>query len=57
MCDQTSVDYKHGDIVWVKLRPTWWPGEVMAFDKLPPEVSATIKKEPLATIKFFHEDS
>lgn len=57
MCDQSSVEYKHGDIVWVRLSPTWWPGEVVSFDTLPEEVTTPIKNKPLVTVKFFQEDN
>lgn len=57
MCEQTEVEYLAGDIVWVKLGPCWWPGEVQDFDKLPPDITSGFKKPPLATVKFFEEDS
>lgn len=57
MCDQTPVEYKHGDIVWVKLAPTWWPGEVISLENLAPEVAAQFKTKPIATVKFFQEDN
>lgn len=57
MCEQTPVNYKDGDIVWVKLGSCWWPGEVHDFDKLPPEWVSNLKKPPIAIVKFFDENS
>lgn len=57
MCDQTPVEYKDGDIVWVKLTPTWWPGEVVSYDSLPADVSSSTKSKPIAVVKFFQEDN
>lgn len=57
MCEQTEVKYLEGDVVWVKLGPCWWPGEVQDMDKLAPDLTAGLKKPPLAVIKFFQEDS
>lgn len=50
-----SYNFKEGDIVWVKLRTKWWPGEVKDSENLPPEVE--FKKAPLAVVKFFEEDT
>lgn len=52
---ETSVTYKEGDIVWVKLSSTWWPCEVRDSGNLPPDVE--FKKPPLAVVKFFEEDT
>lgn len=52
---ETTHTYKEGDIVWVKLGATWWPGVVNDSEKLPPEVE--FKKPPLAVVKFFDEDT
>lgn len=57
MCDQTEIEYKHGDIVWVKLANTWWPGEVVSFESLPLEITAPLKSKPLVTVKFFQEEN
>lgn len=51
----TTYTYKEGDIVWVKLGGTWWPGEVSDSGKLPPDVE--FKKPPLTVVKFFDEDT
>lgn len=55
MSGETVPNYREGDIVWVKLGPFWWPGEVIDRSKAPEEVS--FRKEPLAIVKFFEEDS
>lgn len=56
MCEQTEVNYLDGDIVWVKLGPCWWPGEVCDVSKLPVEIVKAFKKQPIAVVKFFQED-
>ncbi|XP_065077573.1 mucin-2-like isoform X2 [Ochlerotatus camptorhynchus] len=55
MDDET--EYNDGDIVWVKLSYCWWPGEVMAGDRLTEEFLSTLKRRPLVVVKFFDEDS
>lgn len=59
MSEPEPVQYTHGDIVWVKLRFCWWPGEVVEYDKLPENVRDELqfKKMPLAIVTFFQEDS
>lgn len=57
MCDQTEVIYSPGDVVWVKLGPVWWPGQVFDYDKLPEEITTNLRKKPIAVVKFFQEDS
>lgn len=57
MCDQTIVNYNEGDIVWVKLGPCWWPGEIVDPKKLPEDILAGLKFSPLYIVKFFQEDS
>lgn len=56
MCEQTEVNYLEGDIVWVKLGPCWWPGQVQDYDKIPADIVQAFKKKPLAVVKFFQED-
>lgn len=56
MCEQTEVIYLEGDIVWVKLGPAWWPGEVKDFDKMEEDIKLAFKKPPIAVVKFFQED-
>ncbi|EEZ97549.2 titin [Tribolium castaneum] len=51
MTDEEGPKYKDGDIVWVKLGPCWWPGEVT--EDAPEDFTA--KKPPLAIVKFFNE--
>lgn len=57
MCDQTEVQYLPGEVVWVKLRALWWPGLVQDYDSLPEEITCSLRKRPIATVKFFQEDS
>ncbi|XP_014206080.1 uncharacterized protein LOC106637707 [Copidosoma floridanum] len=58
MSGQINFSYQDGDIVWVKLRSYWWPGQVVGSDKLPDDIQNEFKKKPLlAAVKFFHEDS
>ncbi|XP_030034905.2 uncharacterized threonine-rich GPI-anchored glycoprotein PJ4664.02 isoform X2 [Manduca sexta] len=56
MCEQTEIDYLDGEVVWVKLGSCWWPGEVIAPEKLPPDVLRSFRKPPIAVVKFFQED-
>lgn len=52
-----EASYAVGSIVWVKLTGgKWWPGEVVAQDSCPEEVTKGLRKEPLAIVKFFDED-
>uniref|UniRef100_A0A182VR41 PWWP domain-containing protein n=1 Tax=Anopheles minimus TaxID=112268 RepID=A0A182VR41_9DIPT len=46
-----------GDIVWVKVSNSWWPGEVMGESRLTEEFLSSLRKKPLAVVKFFQEDS
>uniref|UniRef100_A0A182RXI9 PWWP domain-containing protein n=1 Tax=Anopheles funestus TaxID=62324 RepID=A0A182RXI9_ANOFN len=46
-----------GDIVWVKVSNSWWPGEVMGDSRLSEEFLSSLRKKPLAVVKFFQEDS
>ncbi|KXJ74258.1 hypothetical protein RP20_CCG014049 [Aedes albopictus] len=50
-------EYNDGDIVWVKLSYCWWPGEVKAGDSVTEDLLSTLKRRPLAVVKFFDEDS
>lgn len=50
-----SITYRAGDIVWVKLRPHWWPAEVIEKSQLPEDFIP--KKDPIAFVGFFEEDS
>lgn len=56
MCDQSTVQYNDGDVVWVKLGPCWWPGEVHDIKRVPPEIQPGLKKPPIAYVHFFQED-
>ncbi|XP_026749841.2 mucin-17-like [Galleria mellonella] len=57
MSEQTENCYLDGDVVWVKLGSCWWPGEVVGFEKLPPDVLPSFRKPPIAVVKFFQEDT
>ncbi|PSN51401.1 hypothetical protein C0J52_04462 [Blattella germanica] len=57
MCEQTEVRYLEGDVVWVKLGSCWWPGSVKDVDQLPEEILVSLKKKPIAAVKFFQEDT
>lgn len=49
--------YNDGDIVWVKWSSFWWPGEVWQSSRVPEDVYASLRKPPIAFVKFFQEDS
>lgn len=55
MGDDSNITYNDGDIVWVKLSPVWWPGEVIDRSKVPEDI--VIRKKTIAIVKFFEEDS
>lgn len=55
MSEGSPLVYNEGDIVWVKLGPSWWPGEVIDLKSLP-EDAVTFKKPPLYVVKFFDEE-
>ncbi|CAB3221714.1 unnamed protein product [Arctia plantaginis] len=57
MCENSAISYLDGEVVWVKLGSCWWPGEVVGFDKLPPDVLPSLRKPPIAVVKFFQEDA
>lgn len=57
MCDQTELRYVDGDVVWVKFHNFWWPGEVHGEDKLPPGLLKSLRKTPVAVVKFFQENA
>ncbi|MCL4134342.1 UNVERIFIED_CONTAM: hypothetical protein GTU68_033778, partial [Idotea baltica] len=50
-----SKSYEIGSVVWVRLGQKWWPGRVAALDECPLQFTATLKKDPLAIVKFFNE--
>lgn len=56
MTEETRESYDSGEVVWVKLGSSWWPGEVKNAEELPSEV-LDFKKAPLVIVKFFDEDS
>jgi len=55
MCDQTEVSYRPGNVVWVKLNPVWWPGIVAGSEEIPSDILKTLRKTPIAIVKFFQE--
>ncbi|XP_012268768.2 mucin-17-like [Athalia rosae] len=58
MCEQTEISYLDGDVVWVKLGASWWPGQVTSVHNLPEDIQEDLKKKPLiAAVKFFQEDT
>lgn len=58
MCEQTEISYLDGDVVWVKLGASWWPGQVTSVHNLPEDIQEELKKKPLiAAVKFFQEDT
>ncbi|XP_057657321.1 titin homolog isoform X1 [Diorhabda carinulata] len=56
MSEDFYTNYKDGDIVWVKLGPSWWPGEVKDLNNIPTD-EIEFKKPPLVVVKFFEEDT
>uniref|UniRef100_A0A6P7GUB7 Titin-like n=1 Tax=Diabrotica virgifera virgifera TaxID=50390 RepID=A0A6P7GUB7_DIAVI len=56
MDEDHHTTYIDGDIVWVKLGPAWWPGQVKDLSKIPSD-KIEFKKPPLVLVKFFEEDS
>ena len=58
MLESTKLEYTEGNVVWVKLRSFWWPGQVVNLSKLPEDVQKDFEKKSLvAAVKFFQEDS
>ncbi|KAL1139873.1 hypothetical protein AAG570_006850 [Ranatra chinensis] len=55
MCDQTEVAYLPNDVVWVKLGNVWWPGQVQDQETLDKDITAGLRKKPLAVVKFFDD--
>lgn len=54
---ETVNEYVDGAIVWVKLGGLWWPGEVYDVTRLPEGLLASMRKEPIAFVKFFQENT
>lgn len=58
MCEQTEINYIDGEVVWVKLGPCWWPGQVTGYENLPEDIQKEFKKKQLiAVVKFFQEET
>lgn len=56
MSDDSEVFYD-GDVVWVKYKNFWWPGEVCGETRLPDGILESLRKKPIAVVKFFQEDT
>ena len=52
-----KMSYNGGDIVWVKLSNSWWPSEVCLDENIPDGVLTSLKKRPIAVVKFFDEET
>ena len=52
-----KTEYLDGDVVWVKLSNCWWPGEVCGESRLPEGLLASMKRQPIAVVRFFQEDT
>ncbi|CAG9805711.1 unnamed protein product [Chironomus riparius] len=52
-----SESYKDGEVVWVKWRSVWWPGEVWDNSRVPEDILTSLRKPVIAFVKFFQEDS
>ncbi|XP_055857338.1 uncharacterized protein LOC129920147 [Episyrphus balteatus] len=50
-------EYQDADIVWVKLRSCWWPGEVCSQQRQPEGLLRNTKRKPYCVVKFFQEES
>ncbi|KAK7070227.1 hypothetical protein SK128_009029 [Halocaridina rubra] len=47
---------ENGSVVWVRLGQAWWPGTITTLEKCPPEFVEGLRKDPIAVVKFFHEN-
>lgn len=57
MCEQTQINYLDSEVVWVKWRSLWWPGQVVGYENLPDDLQRDfVKKSLIAYVKFFEED-
>ena len=43
-------------LVWVRLGKSWWPGLIVALHKCPKDFLNSLRKTPLAVVKFFEEN-
>uniref|UniRef100_A0A336LHP3 CSON001313 protein n=1 Tax=Culicoides sonorensis TaxID=179676 RepID=A0A336LHP3_CULSO len=57
MSSLASISYTDGDVVWVRLSNSWWPGEVVDESKLPEGLLASLKRQPIAVVRFFQEST
>lgn len=54
---QPSSSYKDGEVVWVKWGSVWWPGEVHNKERVPEDMTLSLRKPVIAFVKFLQEDS
>lgn len=54
---EPSSSFKDGEVVWVKWGSVWWPGEVHDVSRVPEDMTANLRKQPIAYVKFLREDS
>jgi len=52
-----SESYKDGEVVWVKWRSVWWPGEVWDNSRVPEDILTSLRKPVIAFVKFFQEET
>lgn len=57
MSNLTDITYADGDIVWVRLSNCWWPGEVCGLNRLPEGLWESLKRKPIAIVRFFQEET
>lgn len=57
MSTLANISYSDGDVVWVRLSNSWWPGEVVGESRLPEGLLASLKKQPIAVVRFFQENT
>lgn len=49
--------YNDGEVVWVKWGSVWWPGEVHDKERVPEDMTSSLRKPVIAFVKFLQEDS
>ncbi|XP_063697262.1 uncharacterized protein LOC134828185 [Culicoides brevitarsis] len=57
MSSLTNISYVDGDVVWVRLSNSWWPGEVVGESRIPEGLLSSLKKQPIAIVRFFQEST
>lgn len=53
----SEPSYSDGEVVWVKWRSCWWPGEVWSDTRVPREIITSLRKPVMVFVKFFQEES